>query len=506
METREETSKEVCDIAGMPFDKLVDRAEEIVARNKFLFQKAGELISIVKSRNGMTGFHPVHSSFIRYALSREIDWMDGEKKIHPPSSIAKCLQVKSDWKHIRHLRTVVPFPVMDGAGNICVDEGYNAATEVYFSGGVKVNVKDHPTKEDAQEAIADLLDIVCDFPFADESHKSTWVAALLSPLSRFMHQGNFPICVIQANQARTGKTRLAKVISLILSGTDIACINHSENAEEERKKMWGFMRLGRCIGLIDNVVGSYGGPVINVIATSRFVEDRVLGSSRVSGTANDTFWLITGNNIILQADTSERSINVRLSCEDERPNLRGGWKHPDLFVYVAANREKFLSHALTILKAYVVAGKPKQDIKPFGSFEEWNDLVAGALVWAGMRNPTDSREELERDSDTNRQTSITLVEGWLSLQAALGKFDGMRAKEAKAALDSDNKAAIELREALFEMTQAKATSVQQISRQLREVKDRNFGGKILRIVQHDDKNGNIWSVTSLKDNATVNSA
>ncbi|MBK8123956.1 MAG: hypothetical protein IPK54_10475 [Dokdonella sp.] len=51
--------------------------------------------------------------------------------------------------------------------------------------------------------------------------------------------------------------------------------------------------------------------------------------------------------------------------------------------WVPDHRQELLGAALTVLRAYIVAGKPAQPIQPYGSFEEWSGLLRGALVWLG---------------------------------------------------------------------------------------------------------------------------
>ena len=51
--------------------------------------------------------------------------------------------------------------------------------------------------------------------------------------------------------------------------------------------------------------------------------------------------------------------------------------------------------ALTALRAYLVAGKPRQPIATFGSFEQWSDLVRSALVWLDEADPNRGRTRLE---------------------------------------------------------------------------------------------------------------
>lgn len=493
-------NKEIVDIAGMAFDELVDRAEKVIAGHKHLFQKDGELINIIRQRDGMIAFHQTHPSYIRYLLAKAVGWVDGDKTIFPPSAVASCLLVKDDRVGVKNLRTVAPFPPMSADGSICTDEGYNDKTEVYFSGGVSVTIPCIPTKQDAQRAIAELLDVVIDFPFAGENHKAAWVGALLTPLTRFMHSGNFPLAVFQSNGPRIGKTRLAKIISFIVTGADCPFIN-STDEDEECKRMLSLLKLGRSLALIDNVTGEYGNGSLNAILTSRLFEGRTLGHSKMREVSNDCFWMVSGNNIILAPDLSERSINIRLQCHDERPNLRTGWKHENIFQHVIDNRAHLLSAAMTILKAYVVAGSPKQNIPQFGSFEEWNNLVCGALVWAGMANPTSTREELEQEADVHRLTACGLVDGWLELQAELGKFDGMTAKEVRDALVDGKVKATEFRDALLERTRSKMITSAVIGRHLREIKDINYGGRALRCVEVNDKKGNRWATKPAKEEA-----
>ena len=86
--------------------------------------------------------------------------------------------------------------------------------------------------------------------------------------------------------------------------------------------------------------------------------------------------------------------------------------------------------ALTILRGYCAAGRPAQGFKPWGSFEQWSDLVRGAIVWAGEPDPADTREELRAENDTTGQALVGLVEGW---RAVAKRYGG--ACTARQALD-----------------------------------------------------------------------
>ena len=62
-------------------------------------------------------------------------------------------------------------------------------------------------------------------------------------------------------------------------------------------------------------------------------------------------------------------------------------------------RAEYVAAALTVVRAYVVAGKPDVGLPPFGSFEKWSTLVRASLVWAGACDPCESREAVMSDDE-----------------------------------------------------------------------------------------------------------
>jgi len=501
MQSVEGYSKPLLDVTN-PLDQLVDSAEKYLAGEPSIYQKGGELVAVTRDSTGKVGLRPLKSSIVRYLLSKVARWVNEDKTIHPPTSVAKCLMDKSNWHTIRPLRALATFPPMSSNGSLNTTEGYHPDTHVFFSGEVTCNIPDHPTQQDARQAVSCLLDIVCDFPFAEEGHKSAWIAGLLSPLSRFAHDGNMPMVVVQANGPRVGKTNLVKIISYILTGDEIPVVTHTKNEDETRKRILSYLRLGRSMVLVDNVVGEYGGASINAMATSRQWEDRVLGSSKVMQVQNDTTWFITGNNIQLAPDTAERCVNIRLLSTEEKPHLRTGFKYPELWEVVREKRSELLSAAICILKGYIAAGMPDQNLPKWGSFEQWSKLVRGAIVWAGMPDPAITRLELEQDADVGRQTANTFIEGWEQLQVEVSNTNGLTAREVYDYLLNGTKAPI-LRNALDEVVGGigKLPNAHTIGRHLREIRDRNFNGKALRCLPNE-KTGHRWFVSQVNEKGT----
>jgi hypothetical protein len=483
---------------------LVDRSLRLLAQDPSLFQKGGELVILGRDEGGQVRLRRAKGSQLRYLLSKHASWANDEKPCHPPSSISSCIVDQSSWEHVRSLRTVVPFPVLSSSGRIRSEPGYDGETRTFYGGEGEIRTPDEPSEEEARQAVATLLDVVQDFPFADDAHRSAWLAALLTPLSRLAHDGNVPLVLVQANAPRVGKTRLVQVISEILTGAESPAITQTRSEDDTRKRALPLLREARPIVLIDNVTGTFGGATTNAIITSRTFEDRVLGRSSTVSCENLTTWFITGNNVTLSADTPERCLHIRLHCEDESPNLRAGFRYPDLFAVVRERRAELLSSALVILKAFIVAGMPEQGLPAWGSFESWSRLVRGALVWAGMPDPAVTRYELEADADVETDVKALLVAGIEELQIAKAVVGGLRATDILDIIrTTPDEVAPTLRAALVDIATAPSLlpDPKTLSRHLRDAKGRNLRGLVLRC-DPDPKAAHRWRVERVEVKGT----
>ena len=270
-----------------------------------------------------------------------------------------------------------------------------------------------------------------------------------------------------------------------------------EKNEPNRKEILAKLRGAPAIALIDNVVARFGGPNMATLVTGRSFEDRSLGHLKTLSAANDTTWMITGNRISLAPDMGRRCLHVRLQSNEAKPHLRDGFRHPNLLAHAREHRGELLSAALTILRAYAVAGMPDVGLPSWGSFEEWSHIVRGAVVWCGLPDAAVTREELEEEAEEGVSEHARLVEGWHQLQMVMGRYDGMSVKEALDHLEREPTAAPLLSEVLDGMRHGSPAEPLVIARRLREAKDRNVGGKILRSVGNP-KEALRWQVMPVK--------
>jgi hypothetical protein len=307
-----------------------------------------------------------------------------------------------EWPGIRHLMGVSDAPILRADGSIWQTPGYDAKTGVLYEPATAVDYPPvHPEVglDDAQAALEDLREVVCDFRFEAPEHESAWLASLLTPLARFAFRGPSPLFLIDANVRGAGKSLLCQSIGHIVLGREMPVSSYAHDSEEMRKKITSLAIAGDRMVLMDNLDGNFGNDAIDRALTATRWKDRLLGKSEMIELPLLTVWYGTGNNVQVAADTVRRIIHVRLDVLEEHPEARADFRHPNLIAWVDQHRGRLLSAALTILSAYIKAGKPKQDVGAFGSFEGWSEVVRQAVVWAGMPDPCLTRVSLAESSD-----------------------------------------------------------------------------------------------------------
>ena len=92
---------------------------------------------------------------------------------------------------------------------------------------------------------------------------------------------------------------------------------------------------------------------------------------------------------------------------------------------VLADRGKYIAAALTICRAYFVAGRPDKAPK-LASFEGWSDTVRSALLWLGKEDPVKSME-FARQEDPELIELAEMLEAWSEV---MGMGGDSRAKLA----------------------------------------------------------------------------
>lgn len=203
-----------------------------------------------------------------------------------------------------------------------------------------------------------------------------------------------------------------------------------------------------------------------------------------------------------------RVLHVRLESPEANPEDRVGFRHENVEAYARAHRAELVTAALTALRAYVLAGRPRDRLPPWGSFSGWSDLIRGAIVWCGLADPAETRQELRAEADFTAGALRGLIAGWPEVAKRHGGH--CTAAQALRELDRDDRDAFgqqrpvayaALREALAELiatAPGKLPSTRQLGNTLRMYKGRvvmcEDGALRALSLSKTGKEGAVWCV------------
>ncbi len=77
---------------------------------------------------------------------------------------------------------------------------------------------------------------------------------------------------------------------------------------------------------------------------------------------------------------------------------------------VLADRGAYVAAALTVIRAYRVAGSPTV-CGPLGSYEDWSEMVRAPLIWLGQADPAESMDTA-REEDPELSAIRELFGHW----------------------------------------------------------------------------------------------
>ncbi len=171
---------------------------------------------------------------------------------------------------------------------------------------------------------------------------------------------------------------------------------------------------------------------------------RILGVSKTATVNTRALFLSSGNNVGPVQDMTRRCITINLSPTCEIPSART-FTRPDLVRDVLRDRERYVSAAITIVRAWIVAGRQKTECKSLASFGDWSDLCRQPLLWLGCADPTNSVFEAMAE-DPDRETLARLLAVW---HVAFGKTPAMIREAVRLAHGAPDDT--ELREVLHDI-------------------------------------------------------
>lgn len=331
-----------------------------------------------------------------------------------PQKIADHILARPDQWKFKVLNGVIEAPTLRADGSLLSDEGYDEQSGLLLdTNGVRFpEIDDLPTKGDAEKALQVLKGPFKDFPFVRNAKgrsasQSVILSAVLTSLVR-RSLGSAPMHGTTAPAPGTGKSLLIDVVSLIATGRLCTAMSQGATEEEDEKRLFSLLLQGDPLVMIDNVKRPIEGDALCTILTQATWQCRILGESKKVTVATNATFMASGNNLAFKGDMTTRAILCRIDAKVEKPETRKF--KVNLKAEVPKRRTQLVMAGLTVLRAFVVAGRPGlKELTPFGRFEDWSNLVRGALVWLGEPDPCITREYIAQD-DSDAGNLFKLLE------------------------------------------------------------------------------------------------
>jgi len=271
-------------------------------------------------------------------------------------------------------------PRIDDDGTIHFLPGYDPRTGLFLDRSPIFKVKQHPSRDDARKAAAVLLFPFSKYQFDDPAAgQALLLAAIFTAIERpFLAVA--PMFVVRSPMPGTGKGKIVRSLVRLAFDTEPVAITWGGNSEEFEKRLAALLLQTPGVLSIDNANGmQIKGDLLESIITEGCADIRPLGHSKIVKVRNRSLVTLTGNNPIITGDMARRALPVDIlprSADPERD------PYPfDPVEITKRRRTDFLMAAVIAMRAFRLAGMPRQALPAVGSFDDWSRKVRDLVYW-----------------------------------------------------------------------------------------------------------------------------
>ena len=416
----------VIQVAGGQLPYILDAAEEVlIERDRGVYAFGDQVVRPARrpiriaDDKMTTGLRlvPIAPAHMAERFTKHIDFQKFDKRteewfsIDCPRTVAVAYLERIGLWHLPQLSALTTCPLLLPDDRILDKPGFDEATGILFDAqGISFpSVKHAPTKDQALRALDFLMAPFRDFPFVDEASKSVLRSLLLSSVSRFAFPF-VPCHGFDAPAIGTGKSKLFDCASILLTARECAVVSQPDDEVEFEKKLFAILLAGDQLVSIVNCSYALDSPFMCMVLTQPYVQSRILGLSKTASIPNNALLGANGCNFSFAGDMMRRGLTGRLDAGVEKPWERE-FETEDPVIVFKRDRRRLVAAALTVLRGYIAADRPRQGGAPLGGFEGWARLVRDALLWLGAADPT-LTIEATRKADPARQKLETVVTQW----------------------------------------------------------------------------------------------
>ena len=460
---------------------------EVNAHTPFLFQRGGDLVSMQWGAHDNVQIVDVTTERLKYILTELIEFYvtyeDQNGNVHErPKPVAayivRNVLAKPD-KDLPPLRGITKTAYFDRNGKLIATPGYCQGTGIIFApplGTARLpKVSDSPDRDDIELAVDILRDLFCGFPFVGLASWAYTVAALLVLFARELIDGPTPLHLIEKPKGGTGASLLAQIIAYIALGRFYSGLTLSHSDDEFSRKLVASLLGGPSIVTIDNVDKYLRSASLWSIVTAGVYADRLVRTSREPSVRPRCLWVITANNPSLSSDLEWRTVRIRWDARVERPDLLQKFNHKNLLAYVRKERHVVIWACLTLIQAWVVAGRPKGSPR-LGMFGSYSETIGGILEVAGVEGFL-SDVKFRHQSDPVVLSRRAFTKAWFDVYGTSTVKASDLAQIARDTLDIDG---------------SEQSLVTQIGVLLEKLRDQRLGDLFIRRAATKTGNSRSW--------------
>jgi putative DNA primase/helicase len=280
----------------------------------------------------------------------------------------------------RPLRSISRVPRIDDSGIIHFNSGYDPKTGLFHDRSLNFHVPLTPSLDTAKMAADALLVPFSKYQFGEPAAgKALLLSAIFTALERpFLPLA--PMYVVRSSMPGTGKGLIVRSLVRLAYDTQPVIATWGGSSEEFEKRLGALLLQAPGAISIDNANGmQIKGDLLESILTEGGADIRPLGRSEMVRVRNRSLITFTANNPIITGDMSRRALSIDILPQSANPEAdRFAFNPAEL---IQRRRTVFLQLAFLTMRAFRLAGMPRQGLPAVGSFDDWSRKVRDLVYW-----------------------------------------------------------------------------------------------------------------------------
>jgi hypothetical protein len=399
--------------------RICDAAENELAKTLRHYQRGGVIVTITTDPGTReTTVKPLSLPSLTRALAGLAIWQRFDRRSEewvvcdPPEKHARVLHDATIYPHMPVLNGIARQPYFRPDGSLMMNAGYDPTTGMFgVFNARQFSVPAAPTRQQAEKALIELSELLSEFAFKTKHDRAAAISGILTATVR-SSLPQAPMFHVKAPSISSGKSYLCELLTAFATPQKGTPHAFPGDDEECRKLLLAELLTAPAVVEFDNLTSDLiPHKSLCTALTSEFISGRILGQSKTAEVGTRALFLSSGNNVEPVRDMTRRTLTINLDPACEIPASRDFRKQP--VKEVRADRGRYVSLALTIVRAWHCAGRPKTACKTIASYSDWSDYCRQSLLWLGLSDPAACIFEAMND-DPDRELLGEFLQAWFN--------------------------------------------------------------------------------------------